>query len=742
MTEHQSQSRRRFLATCTAGVTLLAGCQGDGAPDERTSAGTLTEETPAVESEAADQTITATRNPARPGGDDWPQFQYDARNTASNPGGRGPGGALNERWSYHVGTESMVAGDDSTVFSTVKTGRITALDGQTGEPRWTSQMSSSTSAVESVSGRLFSTVGNWLHELDPDTGQVAGRTPLPNPIAQNRLASYGQTIYVGTIDGVVHSIDTETMQVNWRYDTGAIPNLHVTDRTVFVGNSREGGGVLHAIDRTDGSLRWEFVTSTPSVGIPTAPATDEDTVYVGNDGAWFHAIDRESGTERWHRRVGGSVHAQPTIGASRIYLGLRGFPRGFIQALDVETGVSEWKVTLDGSGWDSAEVWTSPQLVDETLLVGSDNGQLYGLDHGNGEIRWQFATGNKVRSLVPLPEGVLLGNLDATIYRVASEGSEVWHYVGQSTPIVSTPIVGDGNVFIGGKDAKLHAIDEESGEQQWFVQTEQPVVGGSVFADGRVYLQAVKTGALDADSGEIDWSFRPMSFGITAPAFEDGVLYTCETSEIVDFNLYATDVAEGEVLWEQSTDSRLRASPAVSEAVVCTGSQAGVVYGFDAESGEILWEHPTGSRVEAGPTIADGLVYVGSRDGAVYALELNDGTERWSYGVREPVSRSPALDGDMLYVAAGQSLLALDTSTQTERWRVSVEGGTAPAVGDGMIYLGDRSGRIQARDSGSGELVASFNTGSGPIKAPVVAVNGSVYAGGADGRVYALDSGR
>lgn len=741
MSEHRRFTRRDLLALLGSGVgSGLAGCQEEPRSDQPTST-----QGPTGTSSTADATTpgTTTRqgNPTQPGADDWPQFQHDARNTGSHPDSMGPGGVLNERWSYHIGAEAMVSIDNSVVYSTVRAGEITALESQTGASLWTSATSGYSSSVESVSGRLFSSRGQWLYEFNPETGEVVERTEFSRTIASDRLASYGQTLYVGLGDGMVVAVDPRTHETLWDYDTGATPNLHVTNRTVFVGNSREGGGVLHAIDRSDGSLRWEFVTAAPSPGIPRAPTTDADTVYVGNDGGQVYAIDRISGAERWHTQVRGSVHVQPTVENSRLYLGLRGFPRGFVEALDTDTGDSEWRVRFDGTGWASAEVWTSPQLVDGTLIVGTDSGTLYGLNPADGTEFWAFDTGNKIRSLSRTPDGVVLGNLDAGTYRVTAGGSEEWHHVGESTPIWSTPIVGNGTVFVGGTDAKLHAIDEATGDRRWTVQTEQPVVGGSVFSDGRVYLQATKTGAFDADTGAVEWSFRPMSFGVTAPALQDGVLYACETSEIVDWNVYAADVSDGEVLWKRSTDSRLLASPAVAEGVICTGSQGGVVYGFDSETGETLWEYPAGGPVQAGPTVADGLVYAGSRDGTVHAIGLHDGSDRWTHRVNEPIARSPALVGETLYVPTGRSLLALDTATQTEQWRVPMTGGTEPAIADGILYIGDRAGRVHALSAESGDTMASFDTGEEPIEAPVVAVNGSIYVGGADGQVYALDAG-
>lgn len=359
----------------------------------------------------------------------------------------------------------------------------------------------------------------------------------------------------------------------------------------------------------------------------------------------------------------------------------------------------------------------------------------------DGTIRWEFDTGNKIRALVETSDGVCAGNFSSETYRVTIDGTEEWKHTGAGGRPNSPPVVAEERVFIGGPDAKLHALDEVDGRHLWAQGTEQPIQGGCAVENGRVFLKATKTGAFDAASGSLLWGFRPLAGSDTNPVLANGVLYICETSGLVDRTVYAVDTENGEVLWEQETDTRLRASPAVKDGVLCTGSQAGTIYGINAESGQIRWDVSTNGVVEAAPTIKDGSVYVGSRNGELYNLNLQDGDRQWLDRSMDPIRASPAIADDVLYVATLNSFHAIELPNRNERWsKYSTGAIAAPAVGDGFVYFGDSDAVVRALDRKTGDEVASFQTGRGSIRSGLAAVNGTVYVGGSDGTLYALDS--
>ena len=69
-----------------------------------------------------------------------------------------------------------------------------------------------------------------------------------------------------------------------------------------------------------------------------------------------------------------------------------------------------------------------PTVVDGTVYVGSDDGNLYALDAKTGTRQWSFSTGGLVRS---------------------------------------SPVVVDGTAYFTSADDNLYAVDAETGQKEW-----------------------------------------------------------------------------------------------------------------------------------------------------------------------------------------------------------------------------------------------------------------------------------
>ncbi len=74
-------------------------------------------------------------------------------------------------------------------------------------------------------------------------------------------------------------------------------------------------------------------------------------------------------------------------------------------------------------------------------------------------------------------------------------------------------------------------------------------------------------------------------------------------------------------------------------------------------------------------------------------------------------------------------------------WRFDAGGWVvnAPAVADGVVYVGSDDNNVYALDAATGAMLWSFGTGDIVRSTPVV-VDGAVYVGSDDNHVYALDS--
>ncbi len=86
-------------------------------------------------------------------------------------------------------------------------------------------------------------------------------------------------------------------------------------------------------------------------------------------------------------------------------------------------------------------------------------------------------------------------------------------------------------------------------------------------------------------------------------------------------SVYALDAQTGEVVWSYATGGAVISSPAVANGVVYVGSFNDNIYALSAATGAVLWSYQTGTRVESSPAVSNGIVYVGSSD-TIYTFHL------------------------------------------------------------------------------------------------------------------------
>jgi len=312
-------------------------------------------------------------------------------------------------------------------------------------------------------------------------------------------------------------------------------------------------------------------------------------------------------------------------------------------------------------------------------------------------------------------------------------------------------------VYVGSADSNVYALDAETGDEQWTFQTDSVVDSSPTVVDGTVYVGSWDNNvyALDAVTGEQQWTFTtganvtssPTVVNVSAAGDAGGRMVFVGS---YDNSVYALDAADGTEQWSVQTDE-VRSSPTVVDGTVFVGAfgyNDDDVYALDAVDGSEQWSFPTGFEVGSSPTMYEDTVFVGAAADDVYALDAGSGSEQWSF--QAPSLSSPTVvDGTVFIGSFDNALYAFDAADGIPQWTFETGdsiGYSSPTVVDGTVFVGSRDNNLYAVDAEEGSEQWSFQTGDdfyrnrGVESSPTVA-DGTVFVGSDDGNVYALDTG-
>jgi outer membrane protein assembly factor BamB len=237
--------------------------------------------------------------------------------------GRGSGRV---RWRRTIGpTESspLVAG--GLVYLADRTGRVFALDVQTGKTRWIYRTAGAVKSSPTLAGgRIF--VGGYdghVYALDARTGGREWRAS-----AQPRLGALGRfystptaaydRVYIGSTDGKVYSFGAGSGRLRWSRTTGGYvyASPAVWRQLVLVGSYDH---VFYAFDAATGRVRWTFRANGRISG---AASVIDGVVYFSTFGLRTYALAAATGRLIWTWPDG--EYSPVITDGRRIYLTGRG----------------------------------------------------------------------------------------------------------------------------------------------------------------------------------------------------------------------------------------------------------------------------------------------------------------------------------------------------------------------------------------------------------------------------------
>ncbi|MEZ4500846.1 MAG: PQQ-binding-like beta-propeller repeat protein [Thermomicrobiales bacterium] len=306
------------------------------------------------------------------------------------------------------------------------------------------------------------------------------------PVAQGDLAGTRQAI-----NSPINSGNLDQLDVAWTFDLQAAgffgtvtANPIVVGDTVFIQDMQSN---IFAINRWDGSLRWETKFGVGSIG-PNGVAVGYGMVYAGlSDTGEVVALNADTGEEIWRQRIGSppgeGIDMAPSVYNGMVYIS-----------------------TVPGTG------------VGPTFYQDGDRGVLYVLDAQTGEVAWWFDTTNDGFGVPKLAGGGGLWYPPS----FDDEGN-IYFGVGNPSPWPMTEACPNGACRPGDNayTSSMVSLDAYSGAVRWFYQDrphdlldldlQNTPVLISVTIDGADTLVAVgsgKTGnvvAVNADTGDVLW---------------------------------------------------------------------------------------------------------------------------------------------------------------------------------------------------------------------------------------------
>jgi len=284
------------------------------------------------------------------------------------------------------------------------------------------------------------------------------------------------TVYVASMDGVLHAIDLATGKARWQYATGGSveeSSPAVREGVVYVGDL---DGVLHAVDATTGKARWTFKAEGE---IRSSPNWLGDRIYFGSYDQHLYCLSAATGALIWKFKTDGPVHCTPSIDRDTVYVS--GCDE-HLRAVDTATGKQRFAVPL------GAYTGASAAVKDGEAYVGTFGNEVLGIDLARRAVRWTYRNATRsfpfYSSAAVAGDRVVLGGRDKMVHCLArSTGRAIWTFSTRAR-VESSPLIASGRVFVGSNDGILYELDLATGKKVWEFTAGAPLSASPAAAGG------------------------------------------------------------------------------------------------------------------------------------------------------------------------------------------------------------------------------------------------------------------
>lgn len=234
------------------------------------------------------------------------------------------------------------------------------------------------------------------------------------------------TVYVGTADNTLLTLDAETGALIWQFSVGhsiwAQPVYE--DGILYVASLDKK---LYALNAETGQPVWNAPVELAGA-ISGTPAVGEGLIFIGSFDKKLHALDLTTGAEQWSAAANDWIWAAPVYADGSVYFA---DIDGYIYAYDAASGREEWRTNVPGT------IQATPLVHEDMLIIVAadiesalDQGAVFALNRTNGSVRWQQTNPDPLYATPVVANGQLAVAVQSDtaillFYNVA-DGSLLW----------------------------------------------------------------------------------------------------------------------------------------------------------------------------------------------------------------------------------------------------------------------------------------------------------------------------